>query len=423
MSGTQFSWQREKQAGASVFLLKGLLDEGAQLDELAKEIRKACTLDVRGITTITSMGIRGWLAFVGVIAPYGPHRVRGCPPFFVTQINMIPNFTGSAIIESILLPYYCTACHLERLEPFNLEGVSGQVQLPTVECRNCARPMMFDELESRYFAFLTDPDLLHPRPPALSLHSEPVSTNPDGSPQTVILNNVDEVLRNACQQTAPATVSLSDVARVLSGSFYALEDGQLLVALHGLSGLPSPDDIRLGQHAVVTFYYETRPVFFLTTITDRVWPSQENRRPLLELELPRQIAAAEVRRALRVPIPPNSGVEIELNTDGHQVLVPRLCNLSISGMLVEFDIEADPQFVDLDRCEAIIIFGSHKVHLRAVVRRRDCGELTVRYGLNFPEISAHGIVGIPAPLRSIVDHFEEAWLRRLTVAEGGLKGL
>lgn len=108
-------------------------------------------LDLRGVTQISSTGVREWILLMRALDGADVTLVAVAPTL-VRQLNMIAGFAGPAAIASVLLPYYCDACGAEE----NVElSVDGDRAIPSSRpCAACGEDAEFDDMPKSYLKFL-----------------------------------------------------------------------------------------------------------------------------------------------------------------------------------------------------------------------------------------------------------------------------
>lgn len=142
--------------------LGGSIDEACDFDALAAARDEVLKLNLAGIQTINSLGLRRLIAFAKAI---GERAVElfDCPPVFIEAVNVMPLAIGGhkhvRRIQSLLLPFHCKGDHEAsfsvRLAEIRLEGES--VLLPEPACPKCQQKMEPD-LETdldEFFFFLS----------------------------------------------------------------------------------------------------------------------------------------------------------------------------------------------------------------------------------------------------------------------------
>lgn len=170
--------------------LSGIIDEDNTLARSTKKLTgRTLVLDLAEVKRINSCGVRDWVNWLSDLHARGKTVIlTRCSPCIVTQLNLVNNFAGRAMVRSFFAPYYCSSCDLEVLCLLQVEDFAGQAQpraprpgdprTPNVECprRTPECDLEFDDIEEAYFAFL-------PRgsgavvDPALAAHIEKLSPN------------------------------------------------------------------------------------------------------------------------------------------------------------------------------------------------------------------------------------------------------
>lgn len=140
--------------------LSGVIDEDNRLRDLLAEIRgDLLMVDLVDIERINSCGVRDWVNWLEEACREREDSVLiDCAPAIVAQLNLVGNFSAGASVSSIVAPYYCESCDLERSTILAVRDLAAakEPSAPTLECEACANPMSFDDIEESYFAFLQD---------------------------------------------------------------------------------------------------------------------------------------------------------------------------------------------------------------------------------------------------------------------------
>lgn len=127
----------------------------------------------------------------------------------------------------------------------------------------------------------------------------------------------------------------------------------------------------------------------------------------LILQLPSQIIGMERRMSYRVAIGEKVVPLVRLSTGESRILLPKPKDLSLTGILVEFDEVEDPDLLPQAELWLELILDDDAVLLKSVIKRRE-GH---RYSLFFPEVlTKHGVYA-PPPLRKIVKSLESNLLQ------------
>jgi len=148
--------------------LSGLIDEDNRLQDLAAEVRgQLLLIDLVDIERINSCGVRDWVHWLDTVTQGVDETVLlDCAPSIVAQLNLVGNFAANASVLSIIAPYFCEACDLERSTVLEVSALlaADAPRAPSLTCEACATPMAFDDIEESYFAFLSDVRPAHARP-------------------------------------------------------------------------------------------------------------------------------------------------------------------------------------------------------------------------------------------------------------------
>ncbi|MCC6747872.1 MAG: hypothetical protein IT371_09460 [Deltaproteobacteria bacterium] len=151
--------------GAVRLVLKGQIDEGADLDPLAKRLLHALTkaqlgrviIDTFDVARINSCGVREWINFMRSVEQVPRLTLSRCSPAIVVQLNSVFNFPGKAEVESVVAPYYCARCDREAMivvdVPQQLKDPAELLKEPRT-CETCKQPLQFDDIPDRYFLFV-----------------------------------------------------------------------------------------------------------------------------------------------------------------------------------------------------------------------------------------------------------------------------
>lgn len=162
-------------------VLSGSISESSELEVAGVPANRYVVVDVAGVTSINSMGIRTWTNFVGALSAISKRvALRGLSPTMVTQAGMVKNFLGAAVVESFFAPYCCEECGHERLELF-----SSHAEVPdSLPCPECGEQMLFDDLRETYLAFRAEAeeaDTVEAPPPSIMRNpgssEEPTTTS------------------------------------------------------------------------------------------------------------------------------------------------------------------------------------------------------------------------------------------------------
>ncbi|HET6612470.1 MAG TPA: hypothetical protein VFG83_10785 [Kofleriaceae bacterium] len=141
--------------------VSGVIDEDNELAELTDRVfGSTVVIDLGEVERINSCGVRDWVNWLGkvdVAQRTGEVVFVECSPSIVAQINLVNNFTGSGVVKSFYIPYFCPECDGEKVLLTEVSDMSGPpYEPPTCRCDECDLVMDFDDMPDSYFAFLSN---------------------------------------------------------------------------------------------------------------------------------------------------------------------------------------------------------------------------------------------------------------------------
>ena len=145
--------------------LSGVIDEDNELADLTDKIpRGTAVIDLGEVERINSCGVRDWVNWLSQIETNNTKVVLvECSPAIVAQINLVNNFTGSGIVKSFYVPYFCPECDEEKVLLVESADMGPPPHEPPVcRCDECDLVMDFDDMPDSYFAFLSNQKHLTP---------------------------------------------------------------------------------------------------------------------------------------------------------------------------------------------------------------------------------------------------------------------
>ncbi len=136
--------------------MTGIIDEDVDFTQFNLVGNQKIQLNLNGIRSINSCGIREWIKWIGSAA--GAAIVYDqCPKVIVDQINMVDGFLPSnAKVNSFFVPYYNDESGSEKnvLFRYGTEFKEGSVQPPPDVKDDQGQVMEMDVIESKYFKFI-----------------------------------------------------------------------------------------------------------------------------------------------------------------------------------------------------------------------------------------------------------------------------
>lgn len=136
-------------------LLSGDITEDSDFSPLLKQARGQVTVDLAGVRSINSCGVRYWIQFVTALRTAGvPIALERCSVTFVRYLNMISNFGGGGEIRSIHAPYFCERCEQDHTRLMPVDPTLPEAIRAPIPCPRCAEPMEFDDDPNQFLDFL-----------------------------------------------------------------------------------------------------------------------------------------------------------------------------------------------------------------------------------------------------------------------------
>ncbi len=210
-----------------------------------------------------------------------------------------------------------------------------------------------------------------------------------------------EIIHDCCSCKAPAVIFSPEVGAVCHARFIAVSpESVTLDLLEEINLLPK------ATHCCISFSHGGHSSsFFATVLECEPLPPPEPSH--LVLEITTKVVDTEARAAYRIPIGKKPAPSVRLLMKDGRVLLPAPIDISLTGILVEFSADKDPNLLPSEEVDLELCLDADGLFLRAEVRRRD----RHRYGLFFP--GTVGTCGVQAPqsLRNIVENLERAWLQ------------
>lgn len=155
----KFQSSVQHRGDISYVKLGGVIDEDNELAELVEKIPTGtAVIDVGEIERINSCGVRDWVNWLSKLEHNGTRSVLvECSPAIVAQINLVNNFTGSGVVKSFYVPYFCPECDEEKVLLVEANDMGPPPhEPPTCRCDECDLVMDFDDMPDSYFAFLSN---------------------------------------------------------------------------------------------------------------------------------------------------------------------------------------------------------------------------------------------------------------------------
>ncbi len=115
----------------------------------------AIVFDLVNVERINSCGVREWIRLMSSLK-VTDRRIayERCSVPFVTQMNMIVNFSGGARVRSFYAPYLCGSCGAEYVELYEVPASNAVVLRDRSTCPTCGAASEFDDIRESYLNFL-----------------------------------------------------------------------------------------------------------------------------------------------------------------------------------------------------------------------------------------------------------------------------
>ena len=155
----KFQGNIQHRGDVSYVKLSGVIDEDNELGELVDKIPTGtAVIDLGEIERINSCGVRDWVNWLNRLETNGTRSVLvECSPAIVAQINLVNNFTGSGVVKSFYVPYFCPECDEEKVLLVEASDMgSAPHEPPTCRCDECDLVMDFDDMPDSYFVLLSN---------------------------------------------------------------------------------------------------------------------------------------------------------------------------------------------------------------------------------------------------------------------------
>ena len=155
----KFQASVQHRGDVSYVKLGGVIDEDNELGDLVERIPTGtAVIDLGEIERINSCGVRDWVNWLSKLEGNGTRSVLvECSPAIVAQINLVNNFTGSGVVKSFYVPYFCPECDEEKVLLVEATDMGPPPhEPPTCRCDECDLVMDFDDMPDSYFAFLSN---------------------------------------------------------------------------------------------------------------------------------------------------------------------------------------------------------------------------------------------------------------------------
>lgn len=235
--------------------LSGVIDEDNELTDLTDKIPAGTAIiDLGEVERINSCGVRDWVNWLSKIEGNSTNVVMvECSPAIVAQINLVNNFTGTGVVKSFYVPYFCPECDEEKVLLVEAADMGPPPhEPPTCRCDECDLVMDFDDMPDSYFAFLSNQKKIAEPEKINSVISE---FNPNDGEKSKIRSRVGSTsLSGASVSSLPSVPSLPSISRsgiTGTGSRPSLASRPPITGTFGTNPGTRPGSTGTGAGAVV----------------------------------------------------------------------------------------------------------------------------------------------------------------------------
>ncbi|GMU94387.1 MAG: hypothetical protein AMXMBFR4_34450 [Candidatus Hydrogenedentota bacterium] len=210
-----------------------------------------------------------------------------------------------------------------------------------------------------------------------------------------------EILHACCSMKLPVTVVVPESGVSARGRFLSVSDDKVVIESPATAGV----QIGVLAQCLVIFVNEGQIYVFVSVLQcAEVGRGMEN--PKLTLTKPAYVLRPESRRWFRIPVLDRESVEVKFETEGYEYGDPTLLDLSVGGMLLEFQDDQDPG-ISPDTPVRIELQMEDKV-VQYVAEVRYAHDH--RYGLMFvPDADAEEAANAEGILREILTKLGSMW--------------
>jgi hypothetical protein len=219
------------------------------------------------------------------------------------------------------------------------------------------------------------------------------------------------ILHDCCTYRAPAIILNPESDLICNARFSSISPDAITLHL-----LEEASHFLKASRFFISFSHNGNCCAFFATVLEYQTASHLSP-PSVTFQLSSKIIGLEKRMSYRVAIGNKVVPLVRLFTPIGRILLPKPIDLSLTGIMVEFDEREDPELLPTVELNIELSLDTHVVQLKSVVKRRD-GH---RYGLYFPEVVSNHDVNAPDSLRKIIESLERTLLQeraRLTSKVG-----
>jgi anti-anti-sigma regulatory factor len=150
---------KSKNGSVCIVAFSGAIDEKAArlFEELASEIvADEWHFDLKEIDAINSLGAKYWISLMRSVRDKAKIVLLNCPAVFVDYCNLLNEFTASAAVRSLQVPFNCSNCGSRMSDVFLTEGALGIDEFPAKVCSRCDGQMLPEVRADEFLFFLRE---------------------------------------------------------------------------------------------------------------------------------------------------------------------------------------------------------------------------------------------------------------------------
>lgn len=120
--------------------LMGAIDETASRDLTPLKARlkaQHAVISLEKVTTINSIGFKGWIGFLKDLDAGGTFELIHCPPVFVEYCCLLPQTAYARHITSVQIPFLCRSCSRQFAPVYTIHELDPDAALAPMACTGC----------------------------------------------------------------------------------------------------------------------------------------------------------------------------------------------------------------------------------------------------------------------------------------------
>jgi hypothetical protein len=152
----EFSFKTEDRGGVCHITMTGGFDStaGVMLIRLYDLKAAKAVINLKGIKTINSSGVRGWINFLQTFQQTCAVTLVECSAPIVSHMLMMPSFKSAAKIDSLYVDFFCPKCEAESASLLTRAQAANK-QISEPRCTKCSLPMTSEEDAAQIIALFS----------------------------------------------------------------------------------------------------------------------------------------------------------------------------------------------------------------------------------------------------------------------------